>query len=95
MSNKEKVDQEVKDWKKIATVGAFSGLALLGFSYWIGTDTVYECVMVLVTTVFFVGAVIWWYWALSKIAMFSTYMSKLSDTLNELSKSIKDIRKDL
>ena len=89
------VIKQIENWKKAATILAFSALALIGFSYLIGTETLYQCVIIIVLSVFFVIAVFWWYWALSQIAGFSRYMASISESLVELRKELDRFRKDL
>ena len=87
--------KQIENWKKAATIGAFTALGLIIFSYWIGTETWIKCIMVLVCSVFFSAAIIWWYWALNQIAIFAKYIQSLKEVIRELKKDLKDIRKDI
>jgi len=87
--------RQIELWKKAATLGAFTALGLVVFSYWIGTETLIKCIMVLVCSVFLAVAIVWWYWALNQISLFAKYMQSLKETIQELKKDLKDIRKDL
>lgn len=91
MDNKKQIDK----WKTAATVGAFAALALIVFSYWIGTDTWIKCVVVAICSVFAASAVLWWYWALNQIAQFAEYIGSLKTTIKELKDDLKNIRKDI
>jgi len=85
----------IKRWQTAATVLSFTGLGLIIFSYWIGTETWVKCIMVLICSVFLSVAIIWWYWALNQISMFAKYIQSLKDIISELKEDLKDIRKDI
>lgn len=87
--------KQIQLWKQAATVGAFTALGLIIFSYWIGTETWIKCVMVLVCSVFLSVGIIWWYWALNQVAIFAKYMQSLKETIRELKEDLKDIKKDI
>ena len=67
----------IKRWQTAATVLAFTALGLILFSYWIGTETFLKCVAVLICSIMFSSAVIWWYWALNQVALFAKYVNNL------------------
>lgn len=92
MSN---ITKQINNWKQAATVLAFTALGLIAFGYWIGIETVLKCIIVLVCSVFFSISVIWWYWALSQIALFAKYIDSLKRVIEDLKKDLKNIRKDL
>ena len=91
MENKKRIEL----WKTAATLLAFTALGLIIFSYWIGTETLIKCVVVLITSVFFAAGILWWYWALNQIALFAKYINSLKEVIRELKDDLKNIRKDL
>ena len=91
MENKKQIEL----WKTAATLLAFTALGLIIFSYWIGTETLIKCVVVLITSVFFAAGILWWYWALNQIALFAKYINSLKEVIRELKDDLKNIRKDL
>jgi CHASE2 domain-containing sensor protein len=86
---------QIKKWQTAATVAAFTALGLIVFGYWIGTETVLKCVMVLICSVMFSVGVLWWYWALNQISLFSEYMNSLQKVIKELKEDLQDIKKDI
>ena len=85
----------IKRWQTAATVLSFTALGFLIFGYWIGTETYIKYVMVAVCSIMFSVAVIWWYWALSQVAIFAKYINSLKDVISDLKKDLQDIKKDI
>jgi len=85
----------IRRWQTAATVAAFTALGLIIFNYWIGTETVLKCVMVLICSVMFSVGVVWWYWALNQIALFAKYINNLKVIIQDLKKDLKDLKKDI
>lgn len=90
-----KTQKQIELWKKLATIGAFTALGILLFGFWIGTETIIKCMIVLISSVMFSCAVVWWYWALNQIGLFAKYIASLKDLIRELKEDLKRIRKDL
>lgn len=92
MSN---INKSINRWKQAATILAFTALGLIVFGYWIGTETTLKAIIVIVCSVFFSISVVWWYWALSQIALFAQYIDSLKKVINDLKRDLKTIRKNL
>lgn len=88
-------ESQIKKWQTAATFAAFTALGLIVFGYWIGTDTYLKWLMILVCSAMFGVGVVWWYWALNQIALFSKYMNSLQKIIQELKKDLQDIKKDI
>ena len=91
MDTKKQIDW----WKTLATISAFTALGLIVFSFWIGTETWIKCVMIVICSIFFSAGIVWWYWALNQVALFSKYMNSLQKIIQELKKDLQDIKKDI
>ena len=91
MDTKKQIDW----WKTSATVLAFTALGLILFTYWIGTETWFNCVIILISSVGFAVGVVWWYWALNQIAAFANYIASLKEVVRELKEDLKNFRKDI
>lgn len=87
----EKATQARKEatwWQYAAWTLPFIGLAILGFEYWIGTETWYSVTIIIITVTFFSISVFWWWWAVRKFA-------DLMDSMRQTDQNFKDIKNDL
>lgn len=89
------IKRDVRWWMNTATIAAFSALIVTLCEYWIGSDTWFHYIAVTITSTFFIVAVIWWYWAIMKIAQFSKYILGLKETISTLKEDLQSIRKDI
>jgi hypothetical protein len=91
----ENIKRDVRWWLNIATIAAFSALIILICEYWISPNNWIHWIVVGITSTFFLCAVLWWYWAIMKIAAFSKYIIGLKTVIDDLKKDLKEIHKDL
>lgn len=90
-----KTKTQSRYWLNIATIGAFAGLALIIFTYWIGVGTWIQYAAIAITSLFFTLAVIWWFWAVYQIMSFSSYVMSLKTVIKEVKEDLQDIRKNI
>ena len=87
--------KQVGLWRTSATVGAFFSLFVLLWAHFLGFENYKHVIACIVVSIFFTSAVIWWFWALSKMVFFSTVMEKTMENFNVIQKELSEIKKNL
>lgn len=91
----QKARREATLWQYAAWVLPFTALAIIGFEYWIGTETWYDITIIIITTTFFTVSVFWWWWAVRKFADLMDSMKQTNENFIEVKKSLRAIKEDL
>lgn len=89
MTNKDKLSfflkkttEEVKCWAWAAWTLPFVALFALVIEYFIGSEELYQKLIILITVIFFAISVFWWWWALNKIKQLFEVHKKVEDNFN-------------
>lgn len=70
-------------------------LGIVFFSYLIGYDSMFDSALVFVAVVFFSLSVYWWWWSTLKIFQLTMLIKSTESKLDDVSKNIKVIRREI
>jgi len=95
---KKSMDQIKKEtvwWTYAAWTLPFTALAVLFFTWFIGTSEFYRTILTTISVIFFTISVLWWWWALYKIKNIYISLVNNEDKLDLLRKEISNLRETL
>lgn len=95
VSEAKKAKKESSLWKYLGWTLPFTALAILGFEWYIGTDTLYDYTMIVITVVFFSISVFWWWWAVNKFAILMDSMKRTEENFQEVKVNLKEIKQEI
>jgi len=91
-----KTVREVTAWEWAARILPLLVLVILSICYFFKWDSAVELILEITAVAFALICIIWWYWAIHKIALTVKYIKesqkKLMDVLVEFRKLKKDVR---
>ena len=90
-----KARKEASWWQYAAWTLPFVAIAIIVFSYWIGTDTWIKISIVSITVTFFTVSVFWWWWAVRKFAVLLTAMNDTNKNFIAVKDGLKEIRDEI
>jgi polyferredoxin len=90
-----KTGQEAGYWAYAAWTAPFVALAVLLGLELIGADDWYSITALTIVVTFIATSVFWWWWAITKIVYIIECSRKVEENFLELSKEIKEIKKDV
>ena len=87
--------KQIKWWAWAAAVLPLSSLAGLFFIKFIGYATWFDTALIIGATTMFTIGVVWWWWAIWTMAQVTNVLGIISEKFKDVSKELKDIKKDL
>jgi len=88
-------EQQAKYWRYAAWTSPFAALAILLGEIFLGFDSIVNITSIIIMTIFITTSVFWWWWAVSKIVFMVQSAEQVVQNFDELSKEIKEIKKDV
>ena len=88
-------EQQAKYWRYAAWTAPFAALAILLGEIFLGFDSIVNITSIAITTIFITTSVFWWWWAVSKIVQMMECSKRVEKNFLELSRELKEIRKDV
>lgn len=88
-------EQQAKYWRYAAWTAPFAALAILLGEILLGFDSIVNITSIAITTIFITTSVFWWWWAVSKIVQMMECSKRVEKNFLELSRELKEIRKDV
>lgn len=86
---------EITIWAWIAVVLPLSSLAALFFVWAFGWTDIYSELMVIGATTMFSVSVVWWWWAIWKIAQLVQILSGVNERFGEVREDLTHIKSDI
>ena len=87
--------KQIKWWAWAAAVLPLSSLAGLFFIKFIGYATWFDTALIIGATTMFTIGVVWWWWAIWTMAQVTNVLGIISEKFKDVSKELKDIKKEL
>jgi hypothetical protein len=88
-------EQQAKYWRYAAWTAPFAALAIIIGEILLGFDSIVNITSIAITTIFITTSVFWWWWAVSKIVQMMECSKRVEKNFLELSRELKEIRKDV
>ena len=92
MNQQEKTRRWVTVWLCLARVLPLTALAIIIVPYFVGNETWYEVALCTVIIVFFILAILWWYWAVERVVTMWDKQKQVEETSLTMLTQLKHIR---